>query len=420
MSLKIIIVGNYGGVNYGDETILSSLLRCLELLGIKRKDVTVFSWNPLYTTKRHRTNALYYSHPFNRYFYKINFSLLLSALRRCNLIIIGGGGLLEDINPQALIHYLFPLLLGKLFGKRVVLFSVGVGPLKTKIGREIVRRACNIADAIYTRDRKSFLLLRNIGFNSAIATTVDAATAIACTDKIQMYAILRKEGISPKQYNIGVALGEIPWNRALEKNICTSLMHVLTDVIQKINKNIKIFFFCRSRNPRIISRMLPSLKNMGVPYKIIYASLRDPREVACIVSGMSFLIPLPLHFAIAAAMNDVPCVALSYDDKVKTFCEKYRLPYISLDVTDPSELERELFRLLTGIPMHRKRWRFIKDNVDKNRSILMADLHKCLSDDRNSKLTLASLIGVLMLMATYSLVSLVRILRRIQYQRSML
>ena len=93
----IAISGYYGFENFGDEAILSVLAKELKSRG---HNVTVFSKNPRFTSAKLGVNSVY------------TFSLksIINTLKNCDVLISGGGSLLQDATSlKSLFYYLFPL-----------------------------------------------------------------------------------------------------------------------------------------------------------------------------------------------------------------------------------------------------------------------------------------------------------------------
>ena len=50
------------------------------------------------------------------------------------MLLSGGGSLLQDVTSlRSLFYYLFIITLGKLAGKKVMLYSHGIGPIRNTI-----------------------------------------------------------------------------------------------------------------------------------------------------------------------------------------------------------------------------------------------------------------------------------------------
>src|SRR5579864_1697438 len=172
--LKTVIAGYYGAGNAGDEAILAGMLGELRQQ-IPGLDPVVVSADPASTAAAYRVAAVS----------KIDKPALIAAVRDCDLILLGGGGLLQDywrmdigdlFRPDAHAAYSAYAALAALFDKPLILYAVGVGPLRTDEGRRSARMICDEARLITVRDAESKTLLEELGVDGdRVHVTADPA-----------------------------------------------------------------------------------------------------------------------------------------------------------------------------------------------------------------------------------------------------
>ncbi len=105
---KVVLSGYFGFGNAGDEAILAAEVAALRQL-IPQVEITVLSGNPRKTAATYNVEA----EP------RGNLWALCRALRRADLLISGGGSLLQDITSNRSIpYYLGVMALAKLMGKK--------------------------------------------------------------------------------------------------------------------------------------------------------------------------------------------------------------------------------------------------------------------------------------------------------------
>ena len=94
---KIVISGYYGFANAGDEAMLTSIVRALR--GVQPEiDLTVISGNPAETSAKHKVKSIY----------RFNFFKIYNALKNADMLLSGGGSLLQDVTSlRSLFYYLF-------------------------------------------------------------------------------------------------------------------------------------------------------------------------------------------------------------------------------------------------------------------------------------------------------------------------
>lgn len=163
-ALRLLASGFYGGYNMGDEAVLSGLLALLGAGG-RRVDLTVLSGNPDVTRATYGVRAL------DRSIFRDALRRAL-ALRQSDALILGGGGLLQDVSGRRGIRGTLGRTLSlarwaNRYGVPLVFWAVGVGPLHyTSVPdvAAVLRRAASIA----VRDKASQALLHLAGVEAEI------------------------------------------------------------------------------------------------------------------------------------------------------------------------------------------------------------------------------------------------------------
>ena len=161
---SILIAGYYGAGNLGDEAILSAILEMLND-GKMEVEITVCSWQPELTKEIPGVSAVSWQ----------KMSQIARVASEADLIIIGGGGIFQDywgLNPNSYLRsthggittYGSLALMAELFGIPCLLFGVGVGPLKTELGRQHTLKTVLRCQAVSLRDHQSYRELLAIGF----------------------------------------------------------------------------------------------------------------------------------------------------------------------------------------------------------------------------------------------------------------
>ena len=154
---KIVISGYYGFANAGDEAMLTAIVKSLRKTEAS-VDLTVISGNPQSTATKHLVNSVHRFSPLEIY----------SAVANCDLLLSGGGSLLQDVtSKKSLLYYLAIIWLGKLLNKKVMLFAHGIGPIRANVLRKLTKYVCSKADLITVRDTDSLVELERIGVDSA-------------------------------------------------------------------------------------------------------------------------------------------------------------------------------------------------------------------------------------------------------------
>ena len=120
---NILISGYYGFDNIGDESILRTLVTSLRER-IPDCSLTVLSHDPAATREKYGVEAVERMSPL----------AIARAVRRCDMLISGGGSLLQDVTSSKSLHYYLAIIrFAQLLGKKVFIYSQGIGPIEKDV-----------------------------------------------------------------------------------------------------------------------------------------------------------------------------------------------------------------------------------------------------------------------------------------------
>lgn len=159
-----LMVGFYGGGNYGDELLMEVLAGLLKKQGAK--DISIAYQTPLLYEKFH--------HEFG--FKRVDMQEKLSFIRAMishKHVIVGGGGLWGmDCNRNVVGMSLLLLLLRKIMRKKIYLLAVGYYNSATKMGRFGAWCAAKSASLILARDEESYRNFKQLQPNTQRDTDI--------------------------------------------------------------------------------------------------------------------------------------------------------------------------------------------------------------------------------------------------------
>jgi polysaccharide pyruvyl transferase CsaB len=324
---KLLFSGYYGLGNAGDEAVLAGLLQGIKTLGWKT-EATVLSADPALTERWHGVRAVPRMKPS-----------LLRAVAGCDLLVSGGGSLLQDVTSQAsLFYYLGVIGLARAMGKRVAVAAQGMGPLERPSSRRWTAAALNRCDLLTVRDEDSARLLREIGVKRSVAVTADPAF------------LLGSDG-GPVDFNgwttvpskpsyVGLALREwrdrdaVAWGSALCRELLKRGQAPL--LIPMHEPDDRVLSERIAERADGLVRIAPKPDRLGSVLK----------EIA----RCDLLIGMRLHALLLAANFGVPFLAWSYDPKVTSFVRRAGNPrsLLPADVTPEgcADLAQDTIRLM--------------------------------------------------------------------------
>ena len=146
---NILVSGYYGFSNAGDDAILQSIHDGIMSVG-EDISVTVLSNDPEQTAQRYGLDAV----P------RFSLSQVWNAMKECDLLLSGGGSLLQDrTSTRSLLYYLSLIHLAKRMGKKVALYANGIGPVLRAYNR---RQVCRAVEQVDLRQRHLQVVLRTL------------------------------------------------------------------------------------------------------------------------------------------------------------------------------------------------------------------------------------------------------------------
>ncbi|MDW5299288.1 MAG: polysaccharide pyruvyl transferase CsaB [Sedimentibacter sp.] len=289
---KVLLAGYYGFGNLGDEAILEMALeQILEIT--ERNNITILSGNKEATRKKYNIDTI------DRY----NVFSIIKKLKSSDVLVFGGGSLLQDVtSKRSIYYYLFLIRLAKFMNNKIVMLSQGIGPIINEKSKSAVSSTLRMVNYITVRDKHSKEFLESLG--------VDKKKIFLSTDPV---INLRTGKIIKKQQNC-------------TKKVCFSLRNwknanvseKISQVADKLIKNgIECHFipFYYNEDLELINEVE---KNIGTK-AVYYKERLSTREAFDIIINMDVMVGVRLHSLIFAAAANVPFVAVSYDHKVDHF-----------------------------------------------------------------------------------------------------
>ncbi len=310
--MRILISGYYGYKNIGDEAVLSSII-----FGIRKHypqaQITVLSSDVKDTIEKHGVEAI------ARY----NFPLLRKAIIECDIFLSGGGSLFQDrTSSRSLYYYLALILLAKYYGKKVIVFGQGFGPIKL-LNTSIAKRVLRQADLLFMRDTVSahqVLALRIP--KKKVRSFIDPAFILERRG-LDLDLVQKKEGLNFSKHPI---IGVAP--RAIfdsQDKTFRVLAGALDHLVHWLGAQIVFIPFRKPEDVEVINRISYLMREKP---KILLGDYM-PEELLTIMAQFDFFIGMRLHSLIFSALANVPMLGISYDPKVSSLMLKLSQPSVS-------------------------------------------------------------------------------------------
>ena len=299
---RIVVSGYYGSKNAGDEAMLAAMIEVLSDLD-PQVNITVISANPEDTEKRHGVHAVSW----------LSFGGIVRALRHADLLVSGGGSLLQNVTSgRSLYYYLGVIWLAERLGVPVMLYAQGIGPVCGGVARGLMRRIAGGVSLITVRDYGSYEEIESLGITKPpTLVTADPVLAIHPMDLGMGRGILKKAKADGARPVVGISVREWRgWDHYKQ---------VIAETADRVAEELdaRIVFF-----PMQVPEDVQTAETIASRMKTKATVLADEfttSELLSLVGNFDLLLAVRLHALIFAGVMGVPMVGVSYDPKIDRF-----------------------------------------------------------------------------------------------------
>ena len=301
--MKIVVSGYYGFNNSGDDALLAAIIENIHSV-YEKAEIVVLSNSPKETMSVYKAKAVY----------RYNIFALLYEIATCDVLLSGGGTLIQDAtSTKSLYYYLSIIKLAKLFRKKVMLYANGIGPLKSFKNIETTKNVLNDVDLITLRDENSQNELTRIGVNRPeIHVTADPAFLINPNDAGD--SIFENYGIPKDKEILCVSV-----RRA--KGSPADFEQIIADFCDYAFEKYGLFTVFLPMQQRVDYSISASIKNKMKNKSVVIGTNYHAASMLSLISKMKICLGMRLHTLIYASSCNVPTIGIVYDPKVNGFLE---------------------------------------------------------------------------------------------------
>lgn len=342
---SVLLLGSYGQSNLGDDLLMWNYLELLKERGFEKiyvnANTTKFIPKPI---KKAYPNLEIVDT------YNTSITSYISLIKKVDCIVYGGGTLYKELYSSTgrskyavIIRMMGFNILAKLLGTKLYHLNIGIGALKTRVGRFISKLALASATFTIFRDQESYDFAKNILHVSENKITKS-------TDGLFLNHIWEKPWSEAK-----LKIDRKKWKKVIGINVLSDIpdwvdrdeyLKTMQGVVTKLldDGNYLVFVPFQHRfNPRndlkftteTFADVLKGRKNYTVLNEVPIDGVGSYLKQCDLFIGMRF------HSLLLSAVSNMPFVAVAYDTKCWRFIEESNYEYaVKLE-----ELEEE--RLLT-------------------------------------------------------------------------
>lgn len=288
MARPVLLCGYYGEHNLGDDALLESLLSQLPPSAIPL--VTAHD-QPL-VQGRHRVATVQ----------RRSLGQVLRALTRSRALVLGGGSLLQDSTSfRSLLYYAALMLAARLQGQPVLLWAQGLGPLRRRRSRLLVRLLLPLASAISWRDAASARLARQLG-----CTAPHGADAVWA---LPPQPWIGRGGPLVVCWRPTALIDAAGWRL---------LLQALEQLAEAHDRPVQWLPFHGPQDRPLLQQLLDQgLVPPALQRRSRQLEAKTPAEAMAVFRSAGLVVAMRLHALILAALSGAPVAALSYDPKVQ-------------------------------------------------------------------------------------------------------
>lgn len=329
-----LLLGAYGQTNLGDDLLLFNYIKLLVDRGYKKIAINasvakfipqvILDEFPLVDIEIFET-------------YNTSPVTLFKKMLGANVIVYGGGTVYKELyattgrKPYAVIaNVMLFNTVAHLLGKRVYGFHLGIGTIKTGLGRWFSRRALMASTKTTFRDEKSFEYARDV--LKLPAHKIDLSTDGLFTNrnwqKVWHNLELPKGVVGNKGKLVGVnVLSDIPdW--VDRKEYVKNLVSFIDSLIERGDRVVLLPFqydFNEHSDLYFMNHeIVPKLKHKKGFYVAQDLALDN---ITSALQQLDVLVGLRFHSLLLATAAGTPFVALAYDTKCWRYTTEINYPY---------------------------------------------------------------------------------------------
>lgn len=292
---RILVLGYYGFGNFGDELILSAVQD--ELASVNCEAVFAVNQPGQYPSPVCPRHVLVDRHDLRA---------MRAAIRACDHVMLGGGGLIQDATSwRSSLYYLGIPLVASICKKGLISYAQGVGPVRRRWIRRLVSTVFGRMILIDVRDEASRDLLLACGIQTqAISVSSDAGLSYLVAQREA--TVFSPHGESRMVACVNARFGWTPEETASFLDCLGSQSSARLDLVMLFP--CADLAFTRAVQGRLLT-----------PSELIVSP--EPLSLLDLCSSATLTVAGRYHMAVAAIAARSPVVALAYDAKVSQLAE---------------------------------------------------------------------------------------------------
>lgn len=320
---KLIICGNYGAGNLGDEAILRALIQKFEV----DNEITVMSASPEETAKKFNVKTIPRVPSGARSLLKGIFHKpkeITKAIKECDRFILGGGTLLTDEPWQSMMIWGAQIESAFKYKKPIEIYASGIGPFKWTWAKHWATSILKRANKVTVRDERSKHWVEELG-RSDVQVIPDPVFRMAWDEPETMPKVEKNTIIIVPRF----------WAKNADKTLYSFKKFVQYLCLKKGKNVIAIPFEKGSKEDLCFLSKIFEQEGLTEKVSIAPEGLTEDTVIA-MMKQSEIVIGMRLHSLIFASLAKAPSIGISYMEKVRGVLETLESPPPIIDIEDLS------------------------------------------------------------------------------------
>lgn len=304
----VLLCGYYGEHNLGDDALLEALLALLPV-GIQP---LVTAHDQEQVRRRFGVATLQ----------RRSLRAVLAGLRVSRALVFGGGSLLQDSTSfRSLLYYALLIASARLQGKPVLLWAQGLGPLRRRRSRLLVRCLLASVTGCTWRDPDSAALAAGLGLRAPAGA--DAVWTLP-----------------PGRWQGGGGPIVLCWRPTplLQGEAWRPYLQAVERLAEQQDRAVLWLPFHGAQDRTLLQHLSSEgLLGEALQQRSSLVQVERPEEAIALFAGAGLVLAMRLHALILAGLAGAPLAALSYDPKVQACAAGLNCSWV--DLSDPAEAD---------------------------------------------------------------------------------
>ncbi|HSX08181.1 MAG TPA: polysaccharide pyruvyl transferase family protein [Candidatus Saccharimonadales bacterium] len=356
---KALLLGSYGQTNLGDDLLMYNYVQYLQDAGYDEIYVNISDKKLLPAPIKERFPGLKLFETYNTSILEI-----IRIIRSVDVVMYGGGTIYKELysstgrSPYSVITRMMAFnIIARFFGKQIYGMNIGIGSIKTSVGRMISKIGLGLSTLNVLRDQTSYDYARAVLHlkSSKIRSSTDGLFLNTIWQKPWNKAIIPMPKKTYKHI-VGVnLLSDIPdW---IDRESYLETMRAFVRQLMDDGNFVLLMPFQYDFNPRndrvfMQEELVPHLKGYK-DYALLDEFTID--KAVSYFQQIDVLVGMRFHSLLLAAVAGTPCLALAYDTKCWRFVTEAKYLYgLKLEDLTLETLNREYTALLANLPAAKK------------------------------------------------------------------